>query len=81
MHFTSALLTILASAALTSAVVVDLFEDIDCQIPAGSRNVWDNTCAPLGGFQSFRITNSGGSGQQLSAYSKNYCADKVCCCY
>lgn len=71
------LLTLLASTSLTSAVVVDLFADIDCTIPAGSRNVWDNTCAPLGGFQSFRITNSGGSGQQLSAYSKNYCADKV----
>ena len=80
MQFTTSILAILATAAITNAVVVDLFSDTDCQVPAGSRNVWDNSCAPLGGFQSFRITGSGGSGQQLSAYSKNYCADKVTAC-
>jgi hypothetical protein len=80
MQFKSILITLVAGAAVSNAVVVDLFADTDCQQPAGSRNVWDNTCAPLGGFQSFRITNSGGSGQQLSAYSHNYCAGPVTSC-
>ncbi|KAJ4332641.1 hypothetical protein N0V95_009611 [Ascochyta clinopodiicola] len=80
MLFTTTILSLLSLSSLSTAVIVDLFADTDCREPAGSRNVWDNSCAPLGGFQSFRITGSGGSGQQLSAYSKNYCADKVTAC-
>ncbi|KAF7326267.1 putative transporter [Mycena kentingensis (nom. inval.)] len=75
-----AILTLLAVAATSNAVIVDLFADTDCATPAGSRNVFDNSCAPLGGFQSYRITGSGGSGQQLSAYSRNACAGPVTAC-
>lgn len=80
MQFQSIFLTLLVGAGLSNAVVVDLFDDTDCNTPAGSRNVYDNSCAPLGGFQSYRITNSGGSGQQLSAYSRNACAGAVTSC-
>ncbi|KAH8726023.1 heterokaryon incompatibility protein-domain-containing protein [Phaeosphaeriaceae sp. PMI808] len=78
--FQSILLAIATGAAVSNAVVVDLFADTNCQVPAGNRNVWDNSCAPLGGFQSFRVTGSGGSGQQLSAYSRNACAGGVTAC-
>src|SRR4051812_3949346 len=54
-----------------NAVVVDLFSDAACHIPAGGRNVWDNTCAPTSGFQSYRITFRGSHGQTLKAYSRN----------
>ncbi|KAF3000920.1 hypothetical protein E8E13_008529 [Curvularia kusanoi] len=74
------LLALATSATLTSAVVVDLFADTNCNEPAGSRNIYENTCAPLGGFQSFRITGSGAGGQQLSAYSRNACAGPVTAC-
>ncbi|KAH7084237.1 hypothetical protein FB567DRAFT_550257 [Paraphoma chrysanthemicola] len=81
MQFSTLVLTLLATGApLTSAVVVDLFSDTNCNNRAGSRNVFDNSCAPLGGFQSYRITGSGGSGQQLSAYSRNACAGPVTAC-
>ncbi|KAF1926686.1 uncharacterized protein M421DRAFT_6946 [Didymella exigua CBS 183.55] len=80
MHTTTGILALLSLSAFSSAVIVDLFSDTNRKITAGSRNVWDNSCAPLGGFQSLHITGSGGSGQQLSAYSKNYCADKVTAC-
>lgn len=80
MQFKSIFLTLLTGAAVSNAVVVDLFADTDCNTPAGNRNVFDNSCAPLGGFQSFRITGSGGSGQQLSAYSRNACAGPVTAC-
>ncbi|KAJ3508772.1 hypothetical protein NMY22_g16509 [Coprinellus aureogranulatus] len=80
MQFKSTMLAVLAGIAVSNAVVVDLFADTNCSIPAGNRNVFDNSCAPLGGFQSFRITGSGGSGQQLSAFSRNACAGPVTAC-
>ncbi|KAJ7206618.1 hypothetical protein GGX14DRAFT_457339 [Mycena pura] len=75
-----AIITLLAVAVTSNAVIVDLFSDPGCVTPAGNRNVFDNSCAPLGGFQSYRITGSGGSGQQLSAYSRNACAGPVTAC-
>jgi hypothetical protein len=80
MQFKSIFFTLLAGAAVSNAVIVDLFADPNCNTPAGNRNVFDNSCAPLGGFQSFKITGSGGSGQQLSAYSRNACAGPVTAC-
>lgn len=76
MHFNIATLTLslLATSSLTTAYVVDLFADQNCQVPAGSRNVWDDTCAELGGFQSFRVTHGGGDRQRIRAYSRNACA-------
>ena len=62
-----------AFAILSLAAVVDLFSDPDCRTPAGSRNVFNNTCARTGGFQSFRITSGGGSGQHITAYIRNNC--------
>jgi hypothetical protein len=71
------LLTLLGSS---TAVIVDLFHDTNCQNPAGNRNVYDGSCAPLGSFSSFRITTNGGPGEQLSAYSRNACAGPVTAC-
>lgn len=64
---------IAAFAVVSNAVVVDLFADTDCRTPAGNRNVWDNSCARTGGFQSYRITSHGGPDQVLTAYSRNDC--------
>jgi len=84
------LAAITAFALLANAAVVDLFSDPDCRDHAGSRNVFDNTCARTGGFQSFRITSGGGSGQRVTAYSRNDCvapstsctgADQVGACF
>ena|ERR1700761_3940006 len=75
-----AIITLLAVAATSNAVIVDLFSDTHCGTHAGSRNVFDNSCAKLGGFQSYRITGSGGSGQVLTAYSRNDCAGAVTAC-
>ncbi|KAK5656892.1 hypothetical protein OQA88_4443 [Cercophora sp. LCS_1] len=74
----------LATATLVlaaNAAVVQLFSDRYCKEPAGERNVWDNTCAPTGGFQSYRIvTSATDEHQRLRAYSKNLCLDKVTSC-
>lgn len=53
--------------------IVTLWTEPDCKGDAASRNVFDNTCAPTGGFQSFQITTYGGETQQLAAYSMNDC--------
>jgi len=66
-------LPLLALFAGTHAVIVDLFSDPDCRVPAGNRNVWDNSCARTGGFQSYRITYEGAIGQSLRAHSRNDC--------
>jgi hypothetical protein len=63
-----------------NAIIVDLFSDTNCRNAAGSRNVWDTSCAPLGGFQSFKVTFGGGVGQYLRAYSRNACAGPVTRC-
>ncbi|KAK0620135.1 hypothetical protein B0T14DRAFT_520653 [Immersiella caudata] len=69
-----------AFAAGGDAVIVDFFSDTNCNVPAGNRNVWDNSCASLGGFSSFRVTFRGGVGQFLRAYSRNACAGPVTRC-
>ncbi|KAJ3507886.1 hypothetical protein NMY22_g16794 [Coprinellus aureogranulatus] len=79
MQFKPTFLALLAAISV-NAVVVDLFSDGNCQNHAGSRNVFDNSCAPLGGFSSFRITTRGGGDQLLSAYSRNACAGPVTAC-
>ncbi|KAK4450414.1 hypothetical protein QBC34DRAFT_460785 [Podospora aff. communis PSN243] len=63
-----------------NAIMVDLYSDPDCKVAAGSRNVWDNSCAHLGGFQSFKVTYPGGVGQVLRAYNRNACAGRVSRC-
>ncbi|KAJ3501699.1 hypothetical protein NMY22_g18833 [Coprinellus aureogranulatus] len=81
MQFKSIFTTLIACAALTSAVVVDLFHDTDCRDPAGNRNVFDDSCASLEGFSSFRITTPAGvANQVVSAYSRNACAGPVTAC-
>ncbi|KAK4446276.1 hypothetical protein QBC34DRAFT_470040 [Podospora aff. communis PSN243] len=62
-----------ALTAASNAVIVQLFSDTNCRVAAGERNVWDNSCAPTGGFQSYRITFPGAYGQKLLAYSRNAC--------
>jgi hypothetical protein len=73
MHPKTILIGLVSSLALANAAIVDLFADQNCETPAGSRNVYDDSCAPLGGFQSFRVTYQGGNGQYLTAYSPNNC--------
>ncbi|KAJ3534702.1 hypothetical protein NMY22_g6810 [Coprinellus aureogranulatus] len=81
MQFKSISITLIASAALASAVVVDLFHDTDCRDPAGNRNVFDDSCATLEGFSSFRITTPAGvANQVVSAFSRNACAGPVTAC-
>ncbi|KAF7293969.1 putative transporter [Mycena kentingensis (nom. inval.)] len=75
-----ALLTLLVAAATSNAVVVDLFTNPDCTGLITSRNIFDNSCALLGGFSAYRITTSGPPGQQLTAYSRNACAGPVTVC-
>jgi hypothetical protein len=74
MLFSKLSLAIAAFALGTNAAIVDLYSDRNCQVPAGSRNVWDNSCAPLGGYQSFKLTYPGGNDQVIRAYSRNACA-------
>lgn len=80
MFFSKPALALMAAFALANGAVIDLFSDTACGNAAGSRNVYDNTCAPLGGFQSFRITSGGTGGQQISAFSRNACAGPVTSC-
>jgi hypothetical protein len=64
----------------TNAAVLNLFSDRNCKTPAGNRNVWDNTCAPVGGFQSYMIVTAGGIDQAVTTYSRNACAgDQTTC--
>lgn len=80
MHFGKSTIALMAAFAFSNAAVVNLFSDTNCQNPAGSRNVWDNSCAPLGGFQSYMITSGGGGGQFVTAYSRNACAGDATSC-
>jgi hypothetical protein len=59
--------------ASSQAFVVTIWTEPNCGGAAASRNVYDNTCAPTGGFQSFQITTYGSDSQQLAAYSTNDC--------
>jgi hypothetical protein len=73
----------LVAVLLTStsnAAIMNFYSDQNCQNGAGSRNVYDNSCAPTGGFQSFMITSGGGSGQQITMYSRNACAGPYTAC-
>lgn len=82
MKFFSTIAVAATMVLSTQAVVVNLYSDQNCQNPAGQRNVYDNTCAPTGGFQSFSIDTYGGSLQKLIVWSRNACAgdqtNKVC---
>ena len=51
-----------------------MYDSTDCTGASTSRNVWDNTCAYTSGFQSLKLTYSGGDYQQLTAYSRQACA-------
>src|ERR1700761_7026687 len=64
-----------AACIMTSqAFVVSLYDDPNCEGAEASRNVYDDSCAYTGGFQSFKITTAGGTGTELVAYSQNACA-------
>lgn len=71
---TNTLTLLTAAFTMTNGAVLNLFSDQNCQVAAGQRNVYDNTCAELGGFQSYVIVNAGGDGQDVTAYSRNACA-------
>ena len=50
------------AAIVTDAAVLQLYSDNARADPAGQVNVWDNTCALTGGFQSFKLLVLGGDG-------------------
>jgi hypothetical protein len=74
MFFLFILLATLALNLGTHAAIVDFFHDRNCTDHAGSRNIWDNSCAYTGAWESIRITTAGGSGQWLTCWSQNACA-------
>lgn len=74
MKFTTILATTFALAASSSAYVVEMYPDPDCGGSPTERNVWDNSCAYVDGFQSFKMTTHGGGLQQMTAYSRQACA-------
>lgn len=56
----------IACAFTTNAAIVNFYSDIDCAQFVGTRNIWDNTCAPGNpAFKSFMVTTAGGDGQNL----------------
>lgn len=73
MKFTTILAPLLLTTS-TSAYVVQMYPDPDCGGEPTERNVFDNTCAFTGGFQSFKMTVHGGNLQQMTAYSRQACA-------
>ncbi len=82
MHTQTATIFALAMAFFSTAngAIVQFYSDTACKNAAGSRNVYDNTCAPTGGFQSYKITTGGGVGQVLRAYGPNNCGGAVTSC-
>jgi hypothetical protein len=82
MHFSKIAIAIVGSGLVgfSNAAIVQLYADTNCRTPAGSRNVYDNTCAPLGGYQSFKITTAGGGNQYITSYSPNSCFNDATAC-
>ncbi|KAG8532439.1 uncharacterized protein KY384_002316 [Bacidia gigantensis] len=72
-----ALLTGTSLITASQAYVAELYTKKGCTGAVAKRNVYDNTCAYTGGFQSFKLTTKGGEGQRLNAYSRNACAGPV----
>ncbi|KAK0648219.1 hypothetical protein B0T16DRAFT_455706 [Cercophora newfieldiana] len=72
-----ALLTLFLPLALpTSAALVDLYEDANCQKKIiGDQNVWDNSCAvwKKHKFKSYNITYPGGPHQKLHPFDYSWC--------
>jgi hypothetical protein len=76
MMFSTLLVTVMAAFTMSAnAAIVSMYSDKFCRDFVGERNVWDNTCAPERGFQSWRITTDGGGGQYIRSYSRNACVD------
>lgn len=74
MHFKKIILAAAAaSVASVKGAEIEFWTGPNCSGDAAYRNVYDNTCAPTGGFQSFRITSGGGGGQYITSYSQNAC--------
>ena len=68
------LITTAFLAASSQAYVIRVWTEPNCRGAAAERNVYDGTCAPTGGFQSFQLLTYGGNTQVLTAYSRNACA-------
>ncbi|KAK0610849.1 hypothetical protein B0T14DRAFT_570781 [Immersiella caudata] len=77
MMFLRTLIAALALILGAHAAIIDFFQDSNCTVPAGNRNLWDNSCAQTGAFESVRITYPGGSDQHISCYSRNACAGDI----
>lgn len=73
MKTTSLFFTALALIATSEAAVFELFAETGCRGTRAERNVFDNTCAPLGGFQSLRQIVAGGPQQFIQVHSENRC--------
>lgn len=64
----------------SNAAVMDFYDDPNCQQYSYTRNVYDESCAPTGGFQSYRITTAGGSTQVITTFGRNACAGDATSC-
>lgn len=60
--------------AASQAYVVRLWTGDNCTGAAAERNVYDDTCAPTGGFASLQLIVYGGEYQFMTAYSANACS-------
>ncbi|KAE9364513.1 hypothetical protein N431DRAFT_474103 [Stipitochalara longipes BDJ] len=76
----STIALVAAFLSTANAAVINMYSDSNCQNYVGNRNVWDNTCAATGGFQSYMITTEGGDNQQISTYSPNNCSGSYLSC-
>jgi hypothetical protein len=68
-------LAAVTTALSASAAMVDTYRDAHCKDFVKTVNVWDNTCATQNndGFESFKITYSGGWKQKIVAYNTDSC--------
>jgi hypothetical protein len=77
----TALTGIAALCSTANAAIVTYYYDDNCTNWAGSRNIWDNSCATgMGAFESFTIDYPGGEEQILWGYSQDSCSLGITVC-
>ncbi|KAM3517277.1 hypothetical protein MY4038_010321 [Beauveria bassiana] len=72
-------LALIALVGTAHAAIVKIYHDRNCQVEAGERNVWDNTCAPTGSWSSFKIVYNGGATQKIRGHHANNCWETSVC--
>ena len=80
MYASKTLIAVAAFLSTTNAAILNLYSDTGCKNAAGSVNVYENSCASTGGFQSYIITTGGGLGQVVTIFGPNDCAGSQTSC-